>query len=143
VSGPPLTPAQQQRLDELNPVRRAQVLTWLATGDPILVGEARRVLAPCRAAQPPPRDLAELIARRGEDPAYAPLLAKGLAVELGDPTSFAYYWKVAHQAAPGALLEALRQSRNPEARAPAKVFVHALKRAVGSCASAAARTERA
>ena len=60
----PLTPEQQARLAAMPAASRDQVLLWLATGDPILVAEARKKLAPLRPAPEAPQDLARVV---GED----------------------------------------------------------------------------
>ena len=51
----PLTPEQQARLAAMPVASRDQVLLWLATGDPILVAEARKKLAPLGLTSRPPR----------------------------------------------------------------------------------------
>ena len=60
----PLTPEQQARLAAMPAASRDQVLLWLATGDPILVAEARKKLAPLRPRPRGPQDLARVV---GED----------------------------------------------------------------------------
>ena len=59
----PLTPEQQARLASLPAASRDQVLRWLATGDPILVAEARSKLAPLRPQPEAPKTLPELLGR--------------------------------------------------------------------------------
>ena len=61
----PLTPEQQARLAAMPVASRDQVLLWLATGDPILVAEARKKLAPLRPHLEAPQTLARVV---GEDP---------------------------------------------------------------------------
>ena len=47
---------------------RDQVLLWLATGDPILVAEAHKKLAPLRPHLEAPKTLLDLLGRIREDP---------------------------------------------------------------------------
>ena len=75
----PLTPEQQARLAAMPAASRDQVLLWLATGDPILVAEARYKLAPLRPHLEVPKTLPELLGRIREDPSYPALAASGLA----------------------------------------------------------------
>ena len=63
---------------------RDQVLLWLATGDPILVAEARSKLAPLPLRPEAPKTLPELLGRIREDPSYPALAASGLAAALQD-----------------------------------------------------------
>ena len=87
----PLTPEQQARLAALPAASRDQVLLWLATGDPILVAEARSKLAPPRPRPEAPKTLPELLGRIREDPSYPALAASGLAAALQDPKSYSGY----------------------------------------------------
>ena len=64
----PLTPEQQARLASLPAASRDQVLRWLATGDPILVAEARSKLAPPRPQPEAPKTLPELLGRISAGP---------------------------------------------------------------------------
>jgi hypothetical protein len=130
-----LTPDQQNRLAELPEATRDQVLTWLALGDPILRGEAGRLLAPRRESRPieGPKTVPELIERLGESPGYPIMGASWLARELGDVKSQAYYQKVltecwAGTRSPESVLDAYRQATNPKAKKPGAIFAHALKR---------------
>ena len=84
----PLTPEQQARLAALPAASRDQVLLWLATGDPILVAEARSKLAPPRPQPEAPKTLPELLGRIREDPSYPALAASGLAAALQDQKSY-------------------------------------------------------
>ena len=83
----PLTPEQQARLAAMPAASRDQVLLWLATGDPILVAEARSKLAPPRPRPEAPKTLPELLGRIREDPSYPALAACGLAAALHDAKS--------------------------------------------------------
>ena len=87
----PLTPEQQARLAAMPAASRDQVLLWLATGDPILVAEARKKLAPLRPCPEAPRTLPELLGRIREDPSYPAMAASGLAAALQDQKSYAGY----------------------------------------------------
>src|SRR5271166_3678076 len=87
----PLTPEQQARLAAMPVASRDQVLLWLATGDPILVAEARKKLAPLRPHLEAPKTLPELLVRIREDPSYPALAASGLAAALQDQKSYSGY----------------------------------------------------
>ena len=58
---------------------RDQVLLWLATGDPILVAEARKKLAPLRPQPRGPQDLARVV---GEDQ-RGPVLPRPGGIRFG------------------------------------------------------------
>ena len=79
---------QQARLAELPPLARDQVLLWLAMGDPILLVEARKMLAPPRPRPSPPRTLPEALERIREDPSFPPLAADWLATAFDDRKSW-------------------------------------------------------
>src|SRR5512135_3559094 len=70
TAGPalPLTPEQQARLEALPAATRDLVLSWLLTGDRILVAEARKKLAPPPRRPEAPRTLPEVLGRIREDP---------------------------------------------------------------------------
>src|SRR5262249_16953335 len=91
----PLTPAEQTRLAERPPAPRDRVLTWLASGDRVLLDEARRLLAPPRPAEPPPRSTAELLERLPGRNDLVGEAARWLAEDTGDFKSWSYYQKVA------------------------------------------------
>ena len=93
----PLTPEQQARLAAMPAASRDQVLLWLATGDPILVAEARNKLAPLRLRLEAPKTLPELLGRIREDPSYPALAASGLAAALQDQKSYSGYFAAARR----------------------------------------------
>ena len=99
----PLTPEQQARLAAMPAASRDQVLLWLATGDPILVAEARKKLAPLRPHLEAPKTLPELLGRIREDPSYPALAASGLAAALQDPKSYSGYLRRCEEAWRGEL----------------------------------------
>jgi hypothetical protein len=128
----PLTPAEQARLAELAPATRDRVLTWLATGDRICLGEARRQLAPPRAAPAPPGTTAELLVRVREDPSYVAASAAALAQEFGDAGSWSGFHARLSEAwsgrlDPADLVEAYRQACGPRVRNRGAIFMTALK----------------
>jgi hypothetical protein len=90
TAGPalPLTPEQRAQLDALPAATRDLVLTWLLTGDPILVAEAKKKLAPLRPRPEAPRMLPEVLTRIREDPSFPALAADWLASALGDRKSY-------------------------------------------------------
>jgi hypothetical protein len=132
LSPVPLTSAEQARLAELAPAARDRALTWLATGDRICLGEARRLLAPPRAAPAPPGTTAELLVRVREDPSYVAASAAALAREFGDAGSWSGYYARLSEAwtgrlEPSDLAEAYRQACGPTVRNRGAVFMTALK----------------
>ena len=129
----PLTPEQQARLAAMPVASRDQVLLWLATGDPILVAEARKKLAPLRPHLEAPKTLPELLGRIREDPSYPALAASGLAAALQDPKSYAGYLRRCEEAwrgelNPDRLLSAYEQAMGPKARNRGAIFMVAVKR---------------
>src|SRR5512135_3179559 len=66
----PLTPEQQARLEALPTATRDLVLTWLLTGDRILVAEAKKKLVPPRPRPEAPKTLPEVLGRIREDPSF-------------------------------------------------------------------------
>ena len=141
IPGPPpsvaqvlsLTPEQQARLASLPVASRDQVLRWLATGDPILVAEARSKLAPLRPQPEVPQTLPELLGRIRQDPSYPALAASGLAAALQDQKSYAGYLRRCEEAwrgelNPDQLLSAYEQATGPKARNPGAIFMVAVKR---------------
>src|SRR5512135_2514457 len=90
TTGPalPLTPEQKARLDALPEDTANLVLTWLLTGDRILVAEARKKLAPPPQRPAAPRTLPEVLGRIREDPSFPALAADWLASALQDRKSY-------------------------------------------------------
>jgi hypothetical protein len=128
----PLTPEQQARLAALPTASRDQVLLWLATGDRILVAEARCKLAPPRPRPEAPKSLPELLGRIREDPSYPALAACELARALGDAKSYSGYLSRCTDAWRGeipvaSLVEAYEQATGPKARNPGAIFMYAVK----------------
>jgi hypothetical protein len=128
-----LTPEQQARLAALPAASREQVLVWLATGDPILVAEARCKLAPPRPQAEAPRTLPELLGRIREDPSYPALAAAGLAAAFDDPKSYngflARCREAWHDLFPVLVLQdAYRQATGPKVRNPGAIFQVACQR---------------
>lgn len=130
-----LSPPEQARLRDLPPATREKVLEWVALGDPILLGEARRLLAPPRPAGPSPGQLstAELLTALPGRPDWVIFAADRLARELGDQKSFRYFEGVAlavsrREQPPEALIRAWEQGQNPQARNPGAVFATVWKR---------------
>ena len=128
----PLTPEQQARLAALPAASRDQVLLWLATGDPILVAEARSKLAPLRPQPEAPKTLPELLGRIREDPSYPALAASGLAAALQDQKSYSGYLRRCEEAwrgelNPDRLLSAYEQAMGPKARNRGAIFMVAVR----------------
>jgi hypothetical protein len=128
----PLTPEQQARLDAMPAASRDQVLLWLATGDPILVAEARSKLAPPRPRPEAPTTLPELLGRIREDPSYPTLAAAGLAAALQDQKSYSGYLRRCEEAwrgelNPERLLSAYEQAMGPKARNRGAIFMVAVR----------------
>ena len=128
-----MTPEQQARLAALPAASRDQVLLWLATGDPVLVAEARSKLAPPRPQPEAPKTLPELLGRIRENPSYPALAASGLAAALQDQKSYAGYLRRCEEAwrgelNPDQLILAYKQATGPKARNPGAIFMVAVKR---------------
>jgi len=128
----PLTPEQQARLAAMPAASRDQVLLWLATGDPILVAEARKKLAPLRPHLEAPKTLLELLGRIREDPSYPALAASGLAAALQDQKSYSGYLRRCEEAwrgelNPDRLLSAYEQAMGPKARNRGAIFMVAVR----------------
>ena len=128
----PLTPEQQARLAAMPAASRDQVLLWLATGDPILVAEARKKLAPLRPHLEAPKTLPELLGRIREDPSYPALAASGLAAALQDQKSYSGYLRRCEEAwrgelNPDRLLSAYEQAMGPKARNRGAIFMVAVR----------------
>ena len=127
-----MTPEQQARLAALPAASRDQVLLWLATGDPILVAEARSKLAPLRPQPEAPKTLPELLGRIREDPSYPALAASGLAAALQDQKSYSGYLRRCEEAwrgelNPDRLLSAYEQAMGPKARNRGAIFMVAVR----------------
>ena len=128
----PLTPEQQARLAAMPAASRDQVLRWLATGDPILVAEARSKLAPLSPRPEAPKTLPELLVRIREDPSYPALAASGLAAAFQDPKSYSGYLRRCEEAwrgelKPDRLLSAYEQAMGPKARNRGAIFMVAVR----------------
>ena len=122
-----MTPEQQARLAALPTASRDQVLLWLATGDPILVAEARSKLATPRPQPEAPKTLPELLGRIRENPSYPALAASGLAAALQDQKSYSGYLRRCEEAwrgelTPDRLLSAYEQAMGAKVRNPGAVF---------------------
>jgi hypothetical protein len=129
----PLTPAEQARLAKLAPAARDKVLAWLATGDRVCLGEARRLLAPPRPPEPEPRTTADLLGRLPGRPDLVARAAQALAEDLDDARSWSYYAKLAGAVAsrerPAEMLvEAWREARGPTVRSRGAIFVTSWRR---------------
>ena len=129
----PLTPEQQARLAAMPAASRDQVLLWLATGDPILVAEARSKLAPLPLRPEAPKTLPELLGRIREDPSYPALAASGLAAAFNDPKSYNGFLARCREAWQGlipvpVLQDAYRQATGPKVRNPGAIFQVACQR---------------
>ena len=137
ASGPgpasfPLTPEQQARLAAMPVASREQVLLWLATGDPILVAEARSKLAPLPLRLDAPKTLPELLGRIREDPSYPALAASGLAAAFQDQKSYSGYLRRCEEVwrgelNPDRLLSAYEQAMGPKARNRGAIFMVAVR----------------
>jgi hypothetical protein len=128
-----LTPEQQARLAAMPAASCDQVLRWLATGDPVLVAEARSKLAPPRPRPEVPTTLPELLGRIREDPSYPTLAAAGLAAALQDQKSYSGYLRRCEEAwhgelNPERLLSAYEQAMGPQARNRGAIFMVAVRR---------------
>jgi hypothetical protein len=132
-----LTAAERERFDALPVKARGKHLAmFTAGGDETIRRHVLATLKPPRergAIPTPEDDVPTLLAAVGEgrSPNAALSLAGRLARELGDHKSFRYYLARAEEAATGkrpleSLADAYRQSRNPRAKNPGALFVHAL-----------------
>jgi hypothetical protein len=129
----PLTPEQQARLEALPEATANLVLTWLLTGDRILVAEAKKKLAPPRPRPEAPRTLPEVLGRIREDPSFPALAADWLCRTLGDPKSYAGYKARCEEAWRGELpvdrlVSAYEQATGPKAKNPGAIFMYAMNR---------------
>ena len=124
----PLTPEQQARLAAMPAASRDQVLLWLATGDPILVAEARSKLAPLPPRLEAPKTLPELLGKIREDPSYPALAAARLAAALDDHKSYSGFKARCEEAWRGELpvsrlMSAFEQATGPKARNRGAIFM--------------------
>jgi hypothetical protein len=127
-----LTAEQQARLEALPSATRDLVLTWLLTGDPILVAEARTKLAPPRPRPEAPRTLPEVLGRIREDPSFPSLAADWLASALQDRKSYSGFKARCEEAwrgelEPRRLVAAYEQATGPKAKNPGALFMFALR----------------
>jgi hypothetical protein len=129
-----LTSPEQARLTELSEATRARVVELLATGAPILIKEARRLLMPRPAPEPSPETMAldDLLRGLPGRPDRVASAAGRLARELGDHRSYGFYSSVAASVSrrenpAEALVMALAEGMNPMAKRPGAVFAHAWK----------------
>jgi hypothetical protein len=133
TAGPalPLTAEQRARLDALPAATRDLVLTWLLTGDPILVAEAKKKLVPPPRRPEAPRSVRETLERIREDPSYPALAASGLASLWSDQRSYSGFKARMEDAWRGdipvtRLLAAFEQATGPKVRNPGALFNHCL-----------------
>ncbi|MGE5755217.1 MAG: hypothetical protein ACM35G_05800 [Planctomycetaceae bacterium] len=134
TTGPalPLTPEQKARLDALPEATANLVLTWLLTGDRILVAEARKKLAPPPQRPAAPRTLPEVLGRIREDPAFPALAADWLSSALQDRKSYSGFKARCEEAwrgelNPARLVSAYDQAMGPRAKNRGAIFMHALR----------------
>jgi hypothetical protein len=129
---PVLTPEQQARLEALPAATRDLVLTWLLTGDRILVAEARKKLAPPPQRPEAPRTLPEVLGRIREDPSFPALAADWLSSALGDRKSYSGFKARCEEAwrgelNPARLVSAYEQAMGPQAKNPGALFMHSVR----------------
>jgi hypothetical protein len=129
---PVLTPEQQARLDALPAATRDLVLTWLLTGDRILVAEARKKLAPPPRRPEAPRTLPEVLGRIREDPSFPSLAADWLASTLQDRKSYSGFKARCEEAwrgelEPRRLVAAYEQATGSRAKNPGAIFMVAVR----------------
>jgi hypothetical protein len=123
-----LTAEQQARLDALPAATRDLVLTWLLTGDRILVAEAKKKLVPPRPRPVAPRTLPEVLGRIREDPSYPSLAADWLASALQDRKSYGGFKARCEEAWRGELnptriISAYEHAISPKARNREAIFM--------------------
>jgi hypothetical protein len=124
---------QQARLDALPAATRDLVLTWLLTGDPILVAEAKKKLVPLRPRPEAPKTLPEVLGRIREDPSFPALAADWLASALQDRKSYSGFKARCEEAwrgelNPARLVSAYDQAMGPQARNRGAIFMVAVNR---------------
>src|SRR5512135_3669290 len=129
----PLTAAQQTRLEALPAAPRDQVLSWLLTGDRILVAESQKKLVPPRPRPAAPRTLPEVLGRIREDPSFPELAADWLSSALQDRKSYIGFKARCEEAwrgdlEPQRLVAAYEQATGPKARNRGAIFMVAVKR---------------
>jgi hypothetical protein len=129
---PVLTPEQKARLDALPEATANMVLTWLLTGDRILVAEARKKLAPPPRRPAAPRTLPELLGRIREDPSFPSLAADWLSSSLEDRKSYSGFKARCEEAwrgelEPRRLVAAYEQATGPKAKNPGAIFMIAVR----------------
>lgn len=127
-AGTVLSAAEADRLQDLAPGVRDRVLNWVASGDPILLSEARRCLGPPAPPKAPPATLLELLGRLREDPANVPAAAAALCQAFDDPKSYSGFLARVGEAFegrrdPADLVEALKQASGPKARNRGAIFM--------------------
>jgi hypothetical protein len=134
TTGPalPLTAEQQARLEALPAATRDLVLTWLLTGDPILVAEAKKKLVPPRPRPEAPQTLPEVLGRIREDPSFPALAADWLCTVLNDRKSYSGFksrceaaWR--GELSPDQLVSAYQQALGPRAKNPGAIFMVAVR----------------
>jgi hypothetical protein len=109
------------------------VLTWLLTGDPILVAEAKKKLVPPRPRPEAPKTVRDLLSRIRESPDYPAAAATALARALSDHKSYSGFKARCEEAWRGELpveqlLLAFEQATGPKARNPGAIFIYAMNR---------------
>jgi hypothetical protein len=129
----PLTPEQKARLDALPEATANLVLTWLLTGDRILVAEAKKKLVPPRPRPEAPKTLPEVLGRIREDPSFPSLAADWLASALQDRKSYSGFKARCEEAWRGELsvdrlVSAYEQAMGPRAKNPGAIFMVAVRR---------------
>jgi hypothetical protein len=129
---PVLTPEQKARLDALPEATANLVLTWLLTGDRILVAEARKKLAPPPRRPEAPRTLPELLANIRADPSYPARAADWLCTALNDRKSYNGFKSRCEEAWRGELpvdrlVSAYEQATGPRAKNPGALFMFSLR----------------
>jgi hypothetical protein len=134
TAGPalPLTAEQQARLEALPAATRDMVLTWLLTGDPILVAEAKKKLVPPRPRPEAPQTLPEVLGRIREDPSFPALAADWLSSALQDRKSYSGFKARCEEAWRGelpvdCLVSAYEQATGPKVRNRGALWQHCLR----------------
>ncbi|HMB03265.1 MAG TPA: hypothetical protein VKP69_05925 [Isosphaeraceae bacterium] len=127
-----MTAEQQARLEALPAATRDLVLTWLLTGDRILVAEARKKLAPPPRRPEAPQTLPEVLGRIREDPSFPSLAADWLASALQDRKSYSGFKARCEEAwrgelNPARLVSAYDQAMGPKARNRGAIFMVAVR----------------
>jgi hypothetical protein len=127
-----LTAEQQARLESLPASTRDLVLSWLLTGDRILVAEAQKKLAPPPRRPEAPRTLPEVLGRIREDPSFPALAADWLSSALEDRKSYSGFKARCEEAwrgelHPARLVSAYEQAMGPKARNRGAIFMVAVR----------------